>query len=194
MAKKPTPKTDPIELIIISVMNLAARHGWRHVSMQDIADETGLSLPELRQHIPVKNDFLKLFVTFVDQQVLDEVGTLESQEPPRERLFDVLMTRFEKLSPYRDGIAALMRDGLVDPIALAKQFCILRQSMAAMLAAAEIPTSGPFGALRLKGALILYASVFRIWLKDESTDLSKTMAALDKALTQLDKWARRIPA
>lgn len=194
MANKPSPDTNPVECIIESAIRLAVSQGWRHVSMHEIADEAALSLVELRQHLPAKNDFPKLLATFVDQQIIDEMSAAESSEPPRERIFDVFMTRFDKLTPYRDGIAAIMCNCLIDPIALAKQLGALRSSMIAMMGVAQISVTGPCGALRLKGALLIYASVFRVWLKDESSDLSKTMVALDKALTQADKIAQHLPA
>ena len=57
-----------------------------------------------------------------------------------------------------------------------------------MLEAAGISASGLRGAFRIEGLGALYACALRVWLEDETADLSKTMAELDKRLSQIDRW------
>ena len=51
-----------------------------------------------------------------------------------------------------------------------------------MLAAAGIDTEGPLGALKLQGAVLVYANTMRTWLDDDDPALAKTMARLDREL------------
>ena len=64
----------------------------------------------------------------------------------------------------------------------------LRRSLANMLEAAGLSASGLRGAFRIEGLGVLYACALRVWLKDESADLSKTMAELDKRLGQVEHY------
>ncbi|NQW00305.1 MAG: TetR/AcrR family transcriptional regulator [Rhodospirillales bacterium] len=194
MAKKSAPKADPAGTIIDSALALAVTRGWRYVTLQDIADRAAIPLAELQQVLPAKSALIGLMIRTIDERVLAAWEPAGDAETPRERLFDIFMTRFEQLIPFRDGIAALLSDSLCDPLAAARQFCNVRASIKRMLAAAQIPTAGPFGEMRTKGALVIYLSVFRIWLRDDSEDLSKTMAALDKALIKAEKISQRLPA
>ena len=66
----------------------------------------------------------------------------------------------------------------------------LRRSMAAMLEAASVPSEGLGGALRQNGLLAIHYAVSRVYDKDETTDLSKTMAALDSRLKTAERWAQ----
>jgi len=43
------------------------------------------------------------------------------------------------------------------------------------------------GRLRVKGLSALYLSTLRVWFRDDSDDLSKTMAALDRGLSRIDR-------
>lgn len=63
--------------------------------------------------------------------------------------------------------------------------------MATMLEAAGLSASGCRGMLRVKGLSAIYLSSLKVWLKDESQDMAKTMAALDKKLNQADGLVRR---
>ena len=58
--------------------------------------------------------------------------------------------------------------------------------MAWMLEAAGAPPRMPFGLLRVKLLAGIHLSVMRVWLQDDSEDLGRTMARLDKALK---RWA-----
>lgn len=194
MAKPETQTNDPKQAIIKSALALATEHGWSHVSMAEISEHADMSMSELRKHLATKAGLIELIVRDTDAHVCEQTNVSEDDGTARERLFDVLMSRFDHLSQNREAIAAVLRDSLADPITLARRACCFRTSMKLMLETAHIPTSGPFGALRTKGGLVVYAAAFRAWLKDDSKDMSKTMAALDKALIQAEKIAQRLPA
>ena len=59
----------------------------------------------------------------------------------------------------------------------------------ALLEAAGIGTGGWTGACRVKGLAVVYAGTFAAWLRDETEDMSKTMAALDRNLGRAERFA-----
>jgi hypothetical protein len=60
--------------------------------------------------------------------------------------------------------------------------------MSWMLEAAGLSTAGLRGRLRVRALAVLYLSVLRVFLRDDSEDLAKTMAALDRRLRQAEPW------
>jgi hypothetical protein len=60
------------------------------------------------------------------------------------------------------------------------------------LEAAGISASGLKGALRLKGLLAIYVAGLRVFANDESEDLAKTMAEVDKRLGQAERLSEMI--
>ena len=58
-----------------------------------------------------------------------------------------------------------------------------------MLESAGISTYGIKGACRVAGLTGLYVKTLRVWLADDSADLSRVMAALDKDLGRVESWA-----
>ena len=58
-----------------------------------------------------------------------------------------------------------------------------------MLQAAGVSTSGPRGEVRLRGLLAVWLWGVRAWERDESEDLSGTMAAVDAALQRAEQIA-----
>ena len=47
--------------------------------------------------------------------------------------------------------------------------------------------------LRVKGLGVIYLMVFRVWLTDDTADLSRTMAALDSRLRQAEQFSNSLP-
>ena len=66
--------------------------------------------------------------------------------------------------------------------------------MALMLEAAGLAAGGARGVLRIKGLALVYLASLRVWLKDESADKARTMAALDKQLRRAESLMQRLPA
>jgi len=112
-----------------------------------------------------------------------------AEEPPRERLFDVLMRRLEELSADRPAIRSLMRSARRHPsLALALNGLAVR-SQQWMLTAANVGAAGPRGIVRAQGLALLFAGVLRTFVNDDDEGLSRTMAALDRALGRGQRWS-----
>ena len=197
MARKPAPaeKTagpakpagDPAKHVIEVALQLAAEKGWRNLALVDIAQAAGLSLAGLYALYPSKQAILSAYLRGIDRAVLEET------EPPegsaKDRLFDVLMRRLDKLEPHKAGLIRIGEDSARDPLAVLCGVGRLDRSMAAMLEAAGISAGGLGGLVRTKGLSAIYLSTLRTWVRDETTDKSKTMAALDKALGRAERLA-----
>ena len=188
MAKRATPrkKADVPTAVIEAAMKLAGETGWRDLSLADIAEEAKLKLSEVYPHFSSKSAILSAFARRIDQEVLagEEPGSRDG--PARDRLFEVLMRRFDALQPYRKAIAAIALDQARDPFAAVCGLHTLRRSMTCMLEAADLSAEGCRGLVRIKGLSLIYLATLRVFLKDESADLSKTMAALDKHLQRAE--------
>jgi AcrR family transcriptional regulator len=190
MVKKAQAKpADLPKRVFDAALGLAAERGWSAIALADIAAAAKLSLAELYAAYPSKSAILAALSRDVDRRVLAE-AEIDMTETPRDRLFDVLMKRFDALAPYRDGLAAIARDAGRDPIMVLCGAGSLLRSMAAMLEAAGISSGGLAGTLRAKGLGAIYLATLRDWFRDDTTDKAKTMAALDGRLRRAESCAR----
>lgn len=191
MARRPARATPPTpqppagtdrERIITAFMALLADKPFERIDLQEVAARAGVSLGALRSEFPSTLAILAAHVKAIDRAVLDGGEGDMAEEPPRERLFDVLMRRIEALAPYKDAIESLLRSARRDPgLALALNAMTVR-SQQWMLAAADIHSSGPRGLLRAQGLALLYARVLRTFVRDHDEGHARTMAELDRAL------------
>jgi AcrR family transcriptional regulator len=177
-----TAPADSREKIIAAFLGLLADKRIEQIGFPDIAEAAGVTLSQLRGEFGSTLAILSAHLKAVDRAVLDEDFSDMAEEPPRERLFDVLMRRLEFLAPHRAAVGSLLRSaGRNPPLALALNRLAVR-SQQWMLTAAGIGASGPRGIVRAQGLAVLFASVLRTWVDDDDPGLARTMAALDRAL------------
>ncbi len=175
--------------ILKLAIDLALSGTWAKVSLPDIAHAADISLSELREIFPTKSSILVAYFSDIDRRVLSQDYVFESEDTARDRLFEVLMSRFDALAPHRSAVDALMRQLPADPIVALSLAPAAMTSMAWILEAAGISATGFLGILRAKGLLAVWLATARIWLKDESPDLGPTMAALDRNLRRAERFA-----
>lgn len=178
--------------VTAALMRVAAREGWRATTLPKVAEEGGTTLAALRARFDDRAAILDRFIAVVDAAVLSGTVAPSEADTPKDRLFDVLMRRFDALAPHRGGVLACWQGVRGDPLALACRAPAALTSMRWMLEAAGIPATGPLGMLRAKGLLAVWVSVFRTWEGDETADLAPTMAALDTALTRAESLAETL--
>jgi len=169
---------------------LIAEKGMAEVSLREIAAAAGLGVAKFYALFPDKVALAAAFMARIDAEVLQGTQpSLDPDETARDRLFDTMMRRYDALRPHRAALRAIRRAGTRDPFLAISLGPALRRSMAAMLEAASISSDGLSGAARQNGLLAVHYAVSRIFDKDESQDLSMTMAALDRRLKMAEKWA-----
>jgi Bacterial regulatory proteins, tetR family. len=175
--------------VAAAAMRLAAERGWRHTGLLEIARAAGVPLDTFYRRYPDRADVLAAVSRVADTAVLADDMPVDEDEPARDRLFDVMMRRYDALLPYRDGLRAVMRDLRAEPLtalAFSRQF---GRSMAWMLRAAGVEADRMGGAVLTAGLGAVQARVMRVFLHDDTADLARTMAALDSELRRAERWA-----
>lgn len=180
-------KKSPKDKIIDGALSVACSLGWQFVTMQDIATEAGVSLADIHEYFDDKNDILSGYGRRIDQKMLNAVSSQEISSPIKDRLFEILMERFDLLNEDREALVSILSSYKQDPKQVVMSFPNVCKSMNWVLEAVGEDTSGLYGALKVTGLTGAYIKVLNDWLDDDSEDMSKTMASLDKALAQCEK-------
>ncbi|MCF3931873.1 TetR/AcrR family transcriptional regulator [Acuticoccus sp. M5D2P5] len=177
--------------IIDATMRLLAEHPFDEVTVGRIADASGVGLAEMAEHFGTRGEILDGFARRIDRAVLAGDFSDMADEPPRERLFDVLMSRLDALRPYRAAMKSLMRSALRDPSLAMGLNAMEVRSQSWMLAAAGIQATGWRGRVVLQGLAVAFARVLRTFVEEDDAGLPRTMAVLDKELREAERRHRR---
>lgn len=174
--------------IIDAALALISTEGWRGLSLRAIADRADLPILQVYRSFQSKQAVLRGFFRRLDEIVLAEPPAAEADERPRDRLFELMMRRFDALQPYKPALDVLGRELLGDPVTALCAGGSLLRSMRWMLEASEIPIAGVRGAIAVRLAAAAYLSAMRVWLRDDAPDLARTMSALDARLRRVEGW------
>lgn len=170
--------------LIAAALTLAGDRGWRHVTVAAAARAAELPLSRARVRFPSRQRILMRLGELADEAVLAEVpdeGTV------RDRLFDLLMRRFDAFQAHRQGIVAILHALPFDPPLALLLACATRRSMRWMLEAAGVSGHGCLGEAQVRGLVGVWLWGLRAWEKDDSEDLTATMAAVDTALARAER-------
>ena len=171
--------------------DLLSQHDWDEISLAKVAEASGVKLSELRGAFDGKVAMVEHFMREIDTSVLDEIDADVAEELPRERLMDILLSRFDALAPHKNAVRSIAKAAKSDLSIAAQLNHVALVSMTWMLNAANIETGGLKGAVKVQGVAMVYAKVLRVWLNDDES-MAKTMAALDKELRKGESNMRRV--
>lgn len=188
--RKPVPRKpigEPKAALRAALLQLIATQGWRDLSLAEIAAEAGLDMAAAHAAYPTKAAILLGLARATDTDILASLSDDPLDGGAKDRLFDLLMRRFDHLQQHRDAYLTLLRELPQTPFEATSLSHQVRRSMSLLLETAGLSASGLKGLLRVQGLIAIYLAGLHAWRRDDSEDLSKTMAEIDKRLGQAVK-------
>jgi ubiquinone biosynthesis protein COQ9 len=184
--------TETRDLIVDAALRLAADKPWPEITLIAIAEASGVSLAELARHVSGKPQILEAFARKMDAELLASLTGDPVEGDAHDRLFDIMLRRFELLAPHKAAIANIAKAPADGP---AEWLHLLASSLVTqswMLAAADIKLSGFTGDVAKLGLAKIAVDTMRVWLKDDDKGLARTMAALDRKLRDGEALMKRL--
>jgi ubiquinone biosynthesis protein COQ9 len=175
-----------------AALELAQQRAWSDIALTDIAQQAGLDLADLRREFSCKSDIIRAFQAEVDAEVLAKAKPAGPDQSPRDRLFDIIMTRFEVMGPYKPALERIAYYLRCRPGEASLLVCSSLASQYWMLAGAGAKMGGAGAAMRIAGLATIYGRVFQVWLDDPSPSLDRTMAALDRRLSRGERMLTNV--
>lgn len=182
---------DEFDLAVIGMaLSQAEAAGWNSVTVAEAARQAGVPLARARVRFPTRGSLLLRLGLIADQAALDAAPT---DGTTREHLFDLVMRRLDTFQRFRGGVCQALRALPGDPGLSLMLMAATWHSMSWMAQVAGIETTGLAGGLRVNGLVAVWMRTVRAWMRDDSADMSGTMAALDQALDRAESLARWLP-
>lgn len=174
-----------IEKGLKAALELAASRPWADIPLADIAARAKLSLSDFHG-VAGREDLVEALDGYFDKAM--SADGVPEETSPRERLFDVIMLRFEAMEPYRAGLLELLKFRETSLTHVVRLPGHRHASAAWALASAGLDNDGgaPASLKRIAIAVVI-AQAERAWRKETSGDFALTMAALDKGLRRAEE-------
>tara|TARA_B100000989_G_scaffold271577_1_gene228431 strand:- start:655 stop:1227 length:573 start_codon:yes stop_codon:yes gene_type:complete len=181
------------EKLIALGFELIEKKGWKNFSLESLSEVDKNDVETVESFFRNKLQFLESFSEMIDDKVLAEVDQEEFKKNSiKDNLFELIMLRFENLNDYKTGLKILLSELKKSPIELKKIMKKILDSMDLFLEVANIKNNYIMDFIKVNVIFIIYSYVFNVWLDDESPEMSKTMAELDKWLSQAEFYGKKI--
>ncbi len=169
-------------------LEVIGRDGWAEARLGAVVELAGASATTVAAELPDRWAALQRYGEHLDRAALAEAAS-HSASSTRDRLFAMLMERFDAAQDQRPAAQALASTARRDPGLALFMLATLGLSIARIADAAGVQTTGWFGPARVQALTLLYLQVSRTWLEDESADLASTMKELDSQLARAESFA-----
>lgn len=174
--------------LIEASLSLIETRGWAGFSLAFLAEALSCSVEELQTHLPSKKAFIPLWHAHLSEIIKEELPQEDLLElSPKDRLLELFMLRFERMTPHKQALKALFYGLLKDPCGYQDQHIHLTDTWKDLLTFAHLPTDSLINRLRLQAVAGLYTLTLQQWLEGKFTEGS-LQAFLDQKLT----WGERV--
>jgi len=190
-----TTSTKLADKILEKALALAAESSWEKVRLQQVADELGIGLEDVRRYYRQKDDLAEALFDHADKAVLIESNTdTFISLCGRDRIREAILTWLRALSPHRRTVIDIFKYKLEPGHIHFQVLGVLRVSRTVqwILEATGSKTSHLSRIMEEIGTSGIYLATLAYWLKDRSEGSRNTNDFIDRLLKKSEKLASRV--
>lgn len=174
-----------------AALSSAASGAWREVTLVKLADAAARPVADF--YGASLGEAIDCVEEAFDRAIADDMDQLTAGQSVRDRLFDLIMRRFEAMEPHRAAVLAMEQGMDRDPTLLAAAHQRHVRCARWVLALSGLEADGMTGNARAQGLGVIIGQARAAWRGDDAGDFAKTMASLDKNLRRAEemfgRWA-----
>ena len=170
---------------------LASASPWREVTLVQLAGAA--SRPVSDFYAASLGEAVDCVEEAFDRAIGEDLDKLDPGQSVRDRLFDLIMRRFEAMEPHRAAVIAMEAGQDRDPVLMGAAHQRHVRCARWVLALSGLEADGMTGNARAQGLGVIIGQARAAWRGDDAGDFAKTMASLDKNLRRAEemfgRWA-----
>ena len=174
-----------------AALSIAGAKPWREVTLATLAHAASRPISDL--YGASLWEAIDCVEEAFDRAIADNMDELDPTQSVRDRLFELIMRRFEAMEPHRAAVLSMERGVDRDPTLMTAAHRRHVRCARWVLALAGLEADGMTGSARAQGLGVIIGQARAAWRGDDAGDFAKTMASLDKNLRRAEemfgRWA-----
>ncbi len=159
---------------------------WNQLTLPSLISRLLTDPGEIPPALKSKEELLKGIIRLIDEETLALFGEGPQGVSLHDRLFDLVMCRFDAMAPYKKGLKSIWDELPARPLFFLPALIQGLFSLDYLLEKIGFDQNFLCDKLYLGSFAIFYLSAVRVWHEDETPDLSQTMAYVDQGLKKLN--------
>ena len=170
-----------------------AKFGIVDFSIKELATVNNISITKIKKFFNTDQEMLYGFIQMINENVLKEISSPNLEKiVTKDTLFEYIMVRFDKLLPYKEGLEKIYNELKTKPKLLNLISKKIYNFIESIFNLSGAKRNFIFDKISINTLFLIYVYVFNIWLKDNTSEMSKTMSELDLCLSRAEMVIKRI--
>lgn len=168
-----------------AALDILTQMPWDALTMEALAARVSLTPIQLYTIFPTRCDLLNGIVQFIDHKMIALYQEGTEDLSLQEKLFDIIMCRFEVMEAYKKALKNIILTIWRDPLSFPRGVFSGLHSMRLILKTVRVPVDGMKGKLNIKILSFFYLYSLKFWFEDETQDMAKTLVQVDQGLKNI---------
>ena len=176
-----------------SVFDYIEINGFANFSLNELSKQKNINMPKIEKYFISEYQMIDTFMKMINDQVYKEISDPNIDKTSiKDTLFEFIMIRFDKLSPYKKGLKKIYEQVRKNPRLLnliSKKIYNFIQTIFNLSGAKK---NFILDKLSINSLFLIYLYVFNTWIKDNTSEMSKTMSDLDLCLSRAEMVMKKV--
>ncbi|MAI29572.1 MAG: hypothetical protein CMP38_05120 [Rickettsiales bacterium] len=173
--------------------NLINDIGWDEFSIEKLSTLENIPLNELKIYFKCKYSIVDKFSIMIDNNVESKLRIEDFKDSSKKDiLFELIMMRFDEMEEFKGSLAKVLDASKNKPLLISIITKNVMNTMDFFLELSNSYNNYAFDVLKKNFLFLIYSITFKTWLSDNTEDLSKTMAELDKLLSTAENFQQKV--
>jgi len=167
--------------------------GWEKFSIEELSIREKIPLNELKVYFKCKYSIVEKFSKMIDLNIESKLRIQDfNDSSKKDILFELIMMRFDEMEEFKGSLVKVLDASKNKPLLISIITKNVFNSMDFFLELSNSYNNYAFDVLKKNFLFIIYSITFKTWLSDNTADLSKTMAELDRLLSTAENFQKKI--
>ena len=167
--------------------------GWEKFSLEKLSTKEKIPINDLKVFFKCKNSIVDKFSRMIDKKIESKLRIDDFKDSSKKDiLFELIMMRFDEMEGYKGSLVKILDVSKNKPLLISIITKNVMNTMDFFLELSNSYNNYAFDFLKKNFLFIIYSITFKTWLSDDTEDLSKTMAELDKLLSTAENFQQKV--
>ena len=167
--------------------------GWEEFSLEKLSTKEKIPINDLKVFFKCKNSIVDKFSRMIDKNIESKLRIDDFKDSSKKDiLFELIMMRFDEMEDFKGSLVKILDVSKNKPLLISIITKNVMNTMDFFLELSNSYNNYAFDILKKNFLFIIYSISFKTWLSDDTEDLSKTMAELDKLLSTAENFQQKV--
>ncbi len=167
--------------------------GWEEFSIEKLSTIEKIPLNDLKVYFKCKYSIVDKFSRMIDKNIESKLRIQDFKDSSKKDiLFELIMMRFDEMEGFKGSLVKILDVSKNKPLLISIITKNVMNTMDFFLELSNSYNNYAFDILKKNFLFFIYSITFKTWLSDDTEDLSKTMAELDKLLSTAENFQQKV--